>query len=64
MKLAAIEIQHVLPKIAQATVVEGDLSKISQGNICKYKQTREILQGRKADIEKTDTGGVRMPFDK
>ncbi|MBN1796120.1 MAG: hypothetical protein JW804_05555 [Sedimentisphaerales bacterium] len=64
VKLATIEIQHVLPKMAQAIVIEGDLSKISQGNICKYKQAQEILQGRKSDIEKTGTGGVKMPFDK
>jgi len=64
VKLATIEVQHVLPKMAQAQVIDGDLSKISQGNICKYKKVEQPLQGRKSNIEKTPGGGIIMPFDK
>ena len=63
VKVATIKIEKVLPKMAYAIVVEGDLAKISEGYICKYKQVQEPLQGRRGNVERAPGGGVVMPFD-
>lgn len=61
--VATIKIVKVLPKTAYAEVVDGKLSSISKGYICKYKDVQQPLQGRRGNIEKMPSGGVVMPFD-
>ena len=62
--IATIRIDKVLPKISYAKLIEGDLSKISEGLICRPKKIEEkAAEGRKSDIEKTPQGGVKLPFD-
>jgi curli biogenesis system outer membrane secretion channel CsgG len=62
--VAIIEIAKVAPKISYAKIVKGDLSKISEGLICRRKKIEaKTLEGRKSQIERTPRGGVKLPFD-
>jgi hypothetical protein len=62
--IATIRIDKVMPKISYAKVVEGDLTKLSEGLICRPKKAEaKPLEGRKSEIEKTPAGGVKLPFD-
>ena len=62
--IATIRIDKVMPKISYAKVVEGDLTKLSEGLICRPKKAEaRPLEGRKSEIEKTPAGGVKLPFD-
>ena len=62
--IATIRIDKVLPNISYAKLVEGDLPKISEGLVCRHKKIApQALEGAKSNIERTPTGGIRLPFD-
>lgn len=63
--VATIRIGKVTPRISYAKLVGGDLSKLSEGLICrpKKKVVEKTIEGRKSDIERTPKGGVKLPFD-
>jgi TolB-like protein len=62
--VATIRIDKVMPKISYAKVVEGDLTKLSEGLICRPRKAEaKPQQGRKSEVEKSPTGGVKLPFD-
>ena len=62
--IATVRIDKVTPRISYAKIIEGDLSKISEGLICRRKKLKEkTIEGRKSDIERTSEGGVKLPFD-
>ena len=62
--IATIKIDKVMPKISYAKLVSGDLTKISKGLICRSKKVEEkVVEGAKSDVEKTPSGGVKLPFD-
>lgn len=62
--IATIKIDKVTPKISYAKLIKGDLSKISEGLICRYKKIEEkTMEGLKSNIEKTPKGGAILPFD-
>ncbi|MBL7106447.1 MAG: hypothetical protein ISS77_02405 [Phycisphaerae bacterium] len=62
--VARIKVDKVMPKISFATIIEGELSKLSEGLICRSKEVeREKLKGRKSDIKRTSSGGVKLSFD-
>jgi len=63
--VATIEVHKVTYTISFAKVVEGDLSKVSEGLVCRVKKTKKDYErGVKPDIIRTKTGGVKLPFDK
>lgn len=63
--IATIRIDKVMPKISSAKVVEGDLAKLSEGLICRPQKagTAASVEGRKSEVERTSTGGVKLPSD-
>jgi hypothetical protein len=62
--VATIKIDKVLPRMSFAKLVEGDLTKLSEGLICRpVKAEAKPLPGRKSEIEKSPQGGVKLPFD-
>lgn len=62
--IGVIEVEHVLPKIAYANLIEGDLSKVSAGLICsRVAGTGPENIGRKATVDKIPGAGVKLPFD-
>ncbi|MFA5251354.1 MAG: CsgG/HfaB family protein [Phycisphaerae bacterium] len=63
--VATIRIDKVMPKISYAKVVEGDLTKLSEGLICRSRKAGAAapVGGRKSEVEKSPTGGVKLPFD-
>ena len=62
--VATIKIDRVTPKVSYAKLLKGDLSKISKGLICRRKKTpAKAIKGSTSDIERTEKGGVRLPFD-
>ena len=62
--IATIKIEKVTPKISYAKLIEGDLSKISEGFICRHKKIEaKTIEGFKSEIERTPKGGVKLPFD-
>jgi hypothetical protein len=62
--IATIRIEKVSPKISYANVVEGDLAKLSDGLICRPRKAEAApVEGRKSEIQKSPTGGVKLPFD-
>jgi len=63
--VATIEVHKVTYTMSFAKVVEGDLSKVSEGLVCRVKKTKKDYErGVKPDITRTKTGGVKLPFDK
>jgi TolB-like protein len=62
--IATIRIDKVMPRLSYAKLVEGDLAKLSEGLICRPRKAEaRPQQGRKSEIEKSPTGGVKLPFD-
>jgi hypothetical protein len=63
--IATIRIEKVSPKISYARVVEGDLTKLSEGLICRPQKIEAPVpvEGRKSETQKSPTGGVKLPFD-
>jgi TolB-like protein len=62
--IATIRIDRVMPRISYARLVEGDLGQITEGQICRPRKAEaKPLEGRKSEIEKSPTGGVKLPFD-
>lgn len=64
-RVATIEVQMVTHTMSFATVVAGDASKVSQGLICRIrKQKTRGPAGTRPGVIRTETGGVKLPFDK
>jgi hypothetical protein len=62
--LATIRIEKVSPRLSYAKVVEGDLSKLSEGLICRPRKAEAAPdEGRKSDVQRAPTGSVKLPFD-
>jgi hypothetical protein len=63
--IATIRIDQVMPRISYAKLVEGDLAKITEGQICRPRKVEAVPQpaGQKSEIEKSPTGGIKLPFD-
>jgi TolB-like protein len=62
--VATVRIDKVLPRLSYAKLVEGDLAKLSEGLICRPRKAEaKSQQGRKSDVERTSTGGVKLPSD-
>ncbi len=63
--IATVRIDRVMPRISYANLVEGDLTKLSEGLICRPRKAEAAPQpaGQKSEVEKTPTGGVKLPFD-
>ena len=62
--IATIKIDRVTPKVSYAKLLKGDLSKISKGLICRRKKdSAKAMKGSESDIERTEKGGVKLPFD-
>lgn len=63
--VATIRVKRVAEKMSFAEVVEGDLSKISKGLICRARKPKnEDDAGMKRSIIRNENGGVKLPFDK
>ena len=64
--VATIKIDKASQNISYASVVRGDTAKLSEGLICRPKKTefKDAVKGTKeAEIDRTDSGGVKLPFD-
>jgi curli biogenesis system outer membrane secretion channel CsgG len=63
--VATIEVQKVTQTMSYATVVDGDISKISKDLVCSViKVKKPEIPGSKSNIKRTESGGVVLPFDK
>lgn len=63
--VATVKIERVDQKMSFAKVVNGDASKISKGLICRIRKTEKAEEvGMKPDVTRTESGGVKLPFDK
>jgi hypothetical protein len=63
--VATIEVQNVTYTMSFAKLVEGDLSKVSKGLVCRVKAKKKAADvGMKPDVIRTETGAVKLPFDK
>jgi len=63
--VATVEVQRVTHTMSFAKIVEGDLSKVSEGLVCRVKKVeKDYGMGAKPDVIRTKTGGVKLPFDK
>ena len=64
-QIATITIEKVTPTISYASLIKGDLDKISPGLICRLRKVVPEKSGgsRKSSIERTPQGGVKLPFD-
>jgi len=63
--VATIKVTKVMPRIAYAELAKGDIAKISEGMVCRpQKEVQEKpAEGRKSDVERLPSGGVKLPFD-
>jgi len=63
--VATIEVQKVTHTVSFAKLVEGDLSKVSKDLVCRAKDKKKAADvGMKPDVIRTETGAVKLPFDK
>jgi len=63
--VATIEVQKVTHTMSFAKLVEGDLSKVSKDLVCRAKAGKKAADvGMKPDVIRTETGAVKLPFDK
>lgn len=63
--IGAIKITKVMSNFSYAALIEGDISKISEGFICRKKgQEAGKPIEQQSDTQLTPSGGVKMPFDK
>jgi curli biogenesis system outer membrane secretion channel CsgG len=63
--VATIRVKRIAEKMSFADVVDGDLSKISKGLICRArKPKKEDDAGMKRSIIRNENGGVKLPFDR
>jgi hypothetical protein len=63
--IATIRVKGVAEKMSFAEVIDGDLSKISKGLICRArKPKKEDDSGMKRNVIRNESGGVKLPFDK
>jgi curli biogenesis system outer membrane secretion channel CsgG len=62
--VAVLKLVTVTPSMSYATIVSGEVSQLSQGMICRIKSVpAEEPQGAKSTVERTEQGGVNLPFD-
>ena len=63
--IATIKIVKVMSNFSYAAIAQGDISKLSEGLICR-KQGKEPQKPieQQNDTKITPSGGVKMPFDK
>jgi hypothetical protein len=63
--IATIKITKVMSNFSYAAIVQGNISKLSEGLICR-KQGKEPQKPieQQSDTQITPSGGVKMPFDK
>lgn len=63
--LATLEITRVTHTMSFARVISGDASKLAKGLLCRPRQQKAKQDtGTKPNIIKTQSGGVKLPFDK
>lgn len=63
--VATIRIDKVAPVLSYCSVVSGDASQLARGLICRTKSLPAgELEGMKSNVERTQQGGVVLPFDK
>jgi curli biogenesis system outer membrane secretion channel CsgG len=64
-RIATIEIKKVAPTMSYAAIVDGDLSQIYKGLVCRIReQKKSKVIKTKSDVIRSETGGVSLPFDK
>jgi len=62
--VATLEVQNTTHTLSMAKVVEGNVSKVNVGSICRIREEkRDLGVGMKPDVIRTKTGGVKLPFD-
>ena len=62
--IATIKIEKVTPTISYASLVKGNIEKISVGLICRLQKVEfKSPEGAKSSIKRTPQGGVKLPFD-
>jgi hypothetical protein len=63
--VATLRVTRVAEKLSYASLVEGDVSQISEGMVCRVRQLgRNLGTGMRPDVIRTKQGGVKLPFDK
>jgi hypothetical protein len=63
--VATIEVQRAEAMMSFAKVIDGDISNVSVGMICRVKEIKQDRKtGMKPDVIRTEKGGVKLPFDK
>lgn len=67
-KVATVKITRVLPRFCYAQRLEGSPAAIAVGQICRLHPDSKTFRieeegGMKSKIERTGSGGVRLPFD-
>jgi len=63
--VATLKIERVAQKMSFAKVIDGDVSKISEGLICRIRKSEKVDDvGMRPDVIRTKSGGVKLPFDK
>ncbi len=65
-QIATVKIIQTLSKFSYATVMEGSISDVTIGQVCRLIKSdvqNDEGVGKKSNIERSPSGGVRMPFD-
>lgn len=63
--VATVKITKVSQSISFGEVVDGDISKITKGFICRIKDVNKNYDtGMRPDVTRSKSGGVILPFDK
>jgi len=62
--IARIRVRYVTDELAVCDLVDGELSAISEGSLCRvHPPNKKQSPGAKPDLKRTEQGGVKLPFD-
>lgn len=67
-QIATVRPTRILPRFSYAELLDGSQSQVQVGQVCRIDPASleldiEVQGGRKSNIQRTPTGGVRLPFD-
>ena len=67
VKIGQVKITQVLRTVAYAEVVSGNRDAMKRGMLCRYKSSTPVIaepKYKKSNLQKTNNGGVKLPFDR
>lgn len=65
IRIGQIKVVKVTNAITYAEVISGDVAAIKDGMLCRFQSKTTVAEPeyKRSDLQKTNNGGVKLPFD-